>query len=396
MKILLLTTYPVSDPKHGGQLRVKNIMETYEACGHSVKIIGVCGSDHYQIEPGFLAFPGYSKLSTIHPNPFLMEDYVIGKLCLQEEYYKKLANLITDLPDVIQVEHPWLFEFAQKYINSSVKKIKLVYSSHNIEYELKKQILEKHFDQAFAIENSLLVKALEENAVHKSDAVSCVSVSDFNKIKSFRELDVFLAPNGVSPWSSHKANIRIANEISQGFKYALYCASAHPPNVEGFFNMLKGPFGSLKPDEKLVLVGDVGYSVGGDDRVHKSFKLAEKIIIAGRQSKKNLDALLDNAQCIILPITDGGGTNLKTAEAIYSNKPIVATTKAMRGFESFMNADGVWISDNEVEFKSNIRSAMALDSTKISRKNRDTVIWEKTLLKMPVMIENLFMENIDD
>jgi hypothetical protein len=31
-----------------------------------------------------------------------------------------------------------------------------------------------------------------------------------------------------------------------------------------------------------------------------------------------LEGLLDGAQCIVLPLTQGGGTNLKTAEALWS------------------------------------------------------------------------------
>src|SRR5690606_28273039 len=104
-----------------------------------------------------------------------------------------------------------------------------------------------------------------------------------------------------------------AERITQGYGYALFCASAHPPNMTGFFNMLGGGFGSLKPDERLIVAGGAGPEIIKDNRLKPSSKLAERLVVTGLVSQSCLAGLIDGATSIILPITQGGGTNLKTA-----------------------------------------------------------------------------------
>ena len=68
-----------------------------------------------------------------------------------------------------------------------------------------------------------------------------------------------------------------------------------------------------------------------------------------------LDGLIANATGIVLPLREGGGSNLKTAEALYSGLPLVATTVAMRGYETFRNMDGVIVADDAAAFAAGMR-----------------------------------------
>ena len=139
MNILTLCTYPIANPKHGGQLRVRNIVDRYRAAGHHVEVVGVLGSEAYESEPGFLAFPGVSRLATVIPNPFLMEDYATGRLFADDaQAYECLASLIRTKPDVVHVEQPWLFAFACQYIKSSAPTARIVYGSQNVEWRLRR------------------------------------------------------------------------------------------------------------------------------------------------------------------------------------------------------------------------------------------------------------------
>jgi hypothetical protein len=162
--------------------------------------------------------------------------------------------------------------------------------------------------------------------------------------------------------------------------------------VTGFFDMFGGGFGSLKPDEKLIVAGGAGYSIAGDIRVHQSSKLAEKVIVAGIVSQPCLEGLLDGAHCILLPLTQGGGTNLKTAEALWSGKNIVATSVAMRGFEKFKESTGVQIADNSTDFKRKLRIAMeaalpVLSAEEIEK--RKSVLWSGCLKPLVEVMSQL-------
>jgi glycosyltransferase involved in cell wall biosynthesis len=204
-----------------------------------------------------------------------------------------------------------------------------------------------------------------------------------------------LAPNGVKPWQLTEDGRKESVTITNGYMYALYCASAHPPNMTGFFNMFSGGFGSLKPDEKLVVAGGAGPAIAGDVRVHQSAKLAERVVVAGLVSQSCLEGLLDGANCIVLPLTQGGGTNLKTAEALWSGKYVVATTVAMRGFERFVGAHGVFIADDPIAFKRTLRQVMGLPPLTLSPVDveaRRTVLWDCCLKPLSGLLASLAAE----
>lgn len=393
MNILTLCTYPIANPMHGGQLRVRNIVDSYRAAGHRVEVVGVLGSEAYKTEAGFSAFPGLSQLATVIPNPFLMEDYAIGRFFAENaRAFERLSSEIRIKPDVVHVEHPWLFAFARQYLEHNAPSARIVYSSHNVEWRLKQEILSSYFDAGTAHQNAELIRDIEMAAIEGADAIVCVSESDAEWVMSQTVKPIVVAPNGVKAWQTTEAGRMEAASITQGLHYALYCASAHPPNMTGFFEIFGGGFGSLKPDEKIVVAGGAGYSIVGDVRVHQSAKLAEKVVVAGMVSQPCLEGLLDGATCIVLPLTQGGGTNLKTAEALWAAKHIVATTVAMRGFERFIGTRGVHLADDPTSFKRALRFAMESEPLRLSEQEiaeRRSVLWESCLDPLVPLIDNL-------
>lgn len=397
MKILFLCTYPIENPRHGGQLRVRNIVDVYRASGHDVEVRGVLGSEHYEAEVGFLPFPKIDDLNAIISKPFLMEDYAIGRLFAEDtKHYERLVSLIKSQPDAIHVEQPWLYAFARRYIESRKSNIKLVYGSQNIEWQLKRQILSSYIDTDSVSRNVELIKSIELEAINTANAIIAVSQTDHDWIRSRTEAIVVLAPNGVRPWFVTEEGCKQALRIIKGFDYALYCASAHPPNMTGFFDMFSEGFGSLKPDEKLVIVGGAGWAITKDVRLHHSPKLAEKIIVAGVVDQSCLEGLLEGAKCIVLPLTQGGGTNLKTAEALWAGKHIVATSIAMRGFEQYINSNGVHIADDPVSFKRKVRDSMCAETLKLTDEEiaeRKDVLWENCLVPLVKLMDNFDLNN---
>ncbi len=397
MNILILCTYPIKNPRHGGQLRVRNIVDTYCEAGNCVEVVGVLGSEQYDNEAGFLPCPSVTDMSRHISNPWLMEDYALGQLYAKENLlYRRLSALVQKIPNVIHVEQPWLFAFAVRYREEFAPKAKLLYGSQNIEYRLKREILRTYLGDEVAEKSATLIRQLEMEAVSGADAVICVSEEDVKWTNCYTDKPVVLAPNGVKPWQSNEEGRKEAATHAQGNAYALYCASAHPPNMTGFFNMFSGGFGSLKPDEKLIIAGGAGWSIAGDARVHQSPKLAEKVVVAGVVSQPCLEGLLDGAHCIVLPLTQGGGTNLKTAEALWAGKYVVATTVAMRGFERFIGSPGVFLADDSSAFKRALRLAMSSQPLEISPTDiefRSTVLWASCLKLLPDFLYSIVTES---
>ncbi len=368
-------------------------MDAYRTWGHDVQVLGVLGSSHYGAEDGFLAFPGELNLAKIVEPSFLLEDYAIGRLFeTDSRCYRKLSGLIHEAPEIIHVEQPWLVKFADRYKKEFATNAKILYGSQNIEHRLKGDILKQYVNLDLAEKLSLKVKRLEIDAIKISDAIICVSESDLIWVKEQADKPMVLAPNGVNPWGLSEAGSQKAKIHTKEYRYALYCASGHPPNLFGFFDMFGGGFGSLKPDERLVVAGGVGNLVFSDNRFIESAKLAERVLIAGQVDKLCLDGLLNSAHCIVLPLTMGGGTNLKTAEAILSCRYVVATSKAMRGFEHFIGAKGIFIADSRDEFKRALRLVMGLPALNLAESEvefRKSVLWENCLNTIPSLIDSI-------
>lgn len=384
MNILTLSTYPVDNPLHGGQHRLFNIVQAYRDAGHTVQAAGVLGSDQYPTAPGFVPYPGSAPLTQYIANPFLMDDWAIGELFATDaHYFKTLADAITMVPDLIHVEQPWLFKFATRFAKQHPnKKIKLIYGSQNIEHDMKFDIVKTYLgiDAAHAAQEKVLRCEIE--AITSADGICCVSQNDLDWTKLKTRAPCVLAYNGVKSRNTTDEGVAQANAVTGHKKFAVYCASAHPPNINGFFEMFGGGVGCIAPNELIVIVGGAGGHILGDARFAKTAGLAKACIAAGTVAESCLQGLLDTSHLNILPIRHGGGTNLKTAEALWSGKHIVATATALRGFESFSKSKGVVVADRPPEFLRAVRFAMAKPPNILSREEqvqRKSVLWSEAL-----------------
>jgi glycosyltransferase involved in cell wall biosynthesis len=82
---------------------------------------------------------------------------------------------------------------------------------------------------------------------------------------------------------------------------------------------------------------------------------------------------------VLLPISEGGGSNLKTAEALTLGKWVIATSISLRAFEAYAN-DGVIVANNPAEFRHAIRQVLQRPPAVISdgdRLARDALYWDR-------------------
>lgn len=393
-KILTISTYPFDEPAHGGQHRLANIVKRFRETGHDVQAIGVLGSEAYPPQIHFEPFPGAQALASVVKNPFLMEDYAIGKLFAKKQsFYEALARHVEGVPDAIHVEQPWMFEFAQLLISRSRwKKTRLIYGSANIEAPLKHDILSMYLDADAAKTGAALVQEVELSAVRNANSVVAVSESDGDWALANGAKRMLVARNGVVEREVDENGIREANLHSGVRKFALYCASAHPPNMTGFYHYFGRGSGCLAPSDRIVIAGGAGPHIVNDPKFPATGGLTRTCVSAGLVSEDCLAGLLDTAHVIILPLEHGGGTNLKTAEALWAGKHIVATPMAFRGFEHFADSEGVRIAGQPKEFLTALREAMAappLILSEAEQERRRSVLWESTLRELPEHVSSL-------
>lgn len=279
----------------------------------------------------------------------------------------KVELYLERIPDVVIFDHPWLWNEAKK-IKKMFPNCKIVHSSQNIEWELKQDLLAK-LDKDVSGKVISLVKELEIEIAKEVDLVLCVTESDKDWFVANGATNVIAANNGTT--------IKIA-QVESGVKYALTVGSGHPPNVAGSKKYLNDAVKWLPENSDLMFVGGMCDGLRGALGEERDDNKNSTIRFLGGRTNEELAKLIQSASVIVLPIPYGGGSNLKTAEALVSGRPIVGTTVSFRGFKEFMDADNVIVTDDVEEFHNAVINFCEKKIPTVKRKNIESLSWDST------------------
>lgn len=399
-KILLISTYPIIGAQTGGPLRVKALYENYQKVFTQVRHTAVFSRYHHPSDysPNDIAIKGDLAEKTRHEP--VTSDYLIGKAIYEDALLRKeVAEMLLNYkPDIIEIEQVFPYLGLRTLIKELGLKIKIVHSSHNIEYKMKEEILVRYNFPEEKIKSVVTeIRLAEEHLAREADLVAAVTKEDGDEILGMGAKSYVLARNGVfdkmatekalSKWQKYFTEQNIDD-------YAVFVASAHPPNMEGYKRMIGTAMGYLRPGQSIVLAGDVGTNIknGLDEYSVADVTCHRRTLFLGRLSDDDLSAVISLSKAMLLPITEGGGSNLKTAEAIISTKPVIATTKAMRSFQEYIALPTVSIADTGAGFKSSIAKIL---SNEPARLNHDEIkltrllLWSNCLKDLTKAVEKL-------
>jgi len=389
-KILVVSTYPIKNAQHGGQKRLAAIIEKYKESGNTVVNSAVYMNDFYQdADPDDIAvnWDNYVNRELAgYTSDLLLAEALAEDLDVKNKFKDALRKF---KPDFIHIEQPFLFKAIYDILaKESWWAGALIYGSQNIEYELKEYILENTPDPIdpkvikHATDN---VKELEIFAIKNADWSLACTESDAQTIKKHGAKNVYLAQNGID-------KTEISGDVSDTYrkkyltngveKIALFVGSGHPPNLSGYVKMIGFGIGFIPPEARIVVVGGVSDMINNHLNNVPNYIRAvydKRVQLLGRVSEENLTGLLSIADIILLPITEGGGSNLKTAEAIIADKKIVGTETAFRSFEQFIDLPNVYVANNAKDFKESI--VKAFDTTRKDRSQKEILISESALWK---------------
>lgn len=160
----------------------------------------------------------------------------------------------------------------------------------------------------------LLVRKSERLSVSMADMFICLSERDSNRVKELygKEADMII------PFAMNSQTVKRNNAKGS---YCLLFGPDSVPNYQGFQWFVKrvSPFLEIP-----TLVAGKGMDV------HKAEFESEKARVLGYVD--DLGDLYSRASCVAIPLFDGGGMKIKTAEALMHGKYIFGTDEAFSGY----------------------------------------------------------------
>lgn len=387
MKVLALSTYPVRVPVHGGQRRVHALGELYRRLGAQFETASVYTPHYKKSDVLPLDVPLGFGDRDLEGVPFV-DDLQAGAFAARTPagYSHFLRVIETYRPDVITVEQPFMAGLVARLRSEGrIPGVKVIYSSQNWEPPLKAAMLTQ---AGWPIADVDLIRRRTEDAemtaLQVADVVLAVSAGD---AAAYRQIDsekpVFIAPNGVAAPRRGAENPSLTG-LFEGRPIALFVGSAYPPNIDGFNRLLSDDgFFFVPPHKYFAICGGVCDPIFASPSYHKFVNAnSERVQFYPNISDDDLDVLKSNAHVFLLPILFGGGSNLKTAEALVSGKWVVTTTLAMRGFERFLNAPGVVVADTPAQFRKAVMRTLKEAPLRLSeaqQADRMELVWERAL-----------------
>lgn len=391
--VVFFTTYPIAQPRSGGQLRARALVDQYRAAGFEVVSIAVSEAGAFPRQeqgPTDLEFPlddprtfeGGERLP--HSN-----DLQAGRfLAADDRLFKRLCRSLPKRVDVFHLEQPFLLPAAKRLLAEG-RHAALVYGSQNVEAPLREAVCRQAGSDPTKVVAA--VDALEREAARLAELTLAVSEADGAELRRMGARNVVIAPNGIHAWKSTTADVARWRARLGGRRVALFVGSAHPPNAAGFVKAVGDTLGFVPPDCCIVAAGRVGQRLTEHYAATRYAPLAlARLHVTGEVSDADLAALKDLASISLLPIFEGGGSNIKTSEALLSGRPIIATSTSLRGFERFLPSPEVTIADTQAAFVAALREAFLRAEEPAARVGaRHELLWERTLAPVPAAVKTL-------
>lgn len=385
-KILLLATYPIKNPQHGGQKRVDALVRLYKKHFASVKFSAIFyGGFYSSYSKDDIALKGESR-KKIEVSPFT-GDLISGEALYKDTYArKKIIKLLTTYkPDIIEIEQTFPYAGLKKILSELNINPPIILSSHNIESDMKEEMLR---GMGMPVNDRVpVVKAigeLEKELTKRAQLVIAVTEEDATWHRANGAKKIVVAPNGIAPIKPTSSGVKYWNDYKKSHnvnRLVTFVAAAHPPNWNGFLAMVGKAVGFIPPDTKLLLAGSIADyfkdNVNNNEPLDNTFW--QRAVPVGRLSEERLAGLLASTDVLLLPIIEGGGSNLKTAEAILSGKKVVATNFAFRSYEQYLQLPNLFIADTAEEFQQAI--VRALNEPLKERTSDEKVLAQKVTWK---------------
>jgi glycosyltransferase involved in cell wall biosynthesis len=287
-----------------------------------------------------------------------------GTILRRPAWHQLLPSIHRDcanrIPDVIWVEHTYLFPLAVEMRNH-FPSAQIICNAHNVETALHSSMAANTFPssarQWVEIEGSI-VQHWERKMMNEADTVICCSEPDAVRFKDLigpHSASVKVIPNGVDTEYFHVCEPSISRP------QLLFAGTAgYAPNDDAVDWLIREIFPRVlesNPECQLVLAGRSAEKCWGHLRkVCRNLKIHSDV--------PDMRPLIADASICVVPLRSGSGTRLKILEAMSCGRALVST---QIGAEGIMGVAGThWLlADQAQEFADCVTNL--LDDTKRRR-----------------------------
>lgn len=256
-------------------------------------------------------------------------------------YQRVLSEQIRDKSAVI-VSHPWVYPTVKKEISKMNKKPLLIYDAHNVEYKIKRDILNSSVVGKYLTN---VVKNVEGDLVKDSDLVFVCSSDDAEGISSCYGPDkskILVIPNGASVQqitvlsSDEKKSLKDRLGFDNKPIAAFLASGGYAPNDDAAEYICRALAPEL-PMINFVFVGSVCNSVS--DKLDRT--IAPNVTLLGVVSDKEKGEILSCSDIALNPVIQGSGTNIKVFDYLSAGLPVITTPVGARGIDFIDGENGI-------------------------------------------------------
>lgn len=324
---VVLNDYDPFETIGGGATRIRGL---YEAVSEEAYVIMLCFSEDKALSRQEF-FNGRLLLIAVPKTP----DHARAEEYTRSLHHISVADLlaIREAPtnpvmtsvfgrlqrfcDMVICEHPYLVGLPQR------AGAKFVYSSHNYELGLKRQMLLGH-----PLEGLLLsdLAHAESFAVGCAELVVAVSEEDAKQFGAAFPLTgpIVVVPNGAAEPVPMAANL-----LPLSGQNAVFLGSAHMPNIEAA-QFVANVLAPSNPSVTFHIVGTACMALEA---------VGQNVVLWGVVDDEMKANILGRCDIGLNPMSSGSGSNVKVADYLKNGLYVLSTTFGARGYRDYVGDD---------------------------------------------------------
>jgi glycosyltransferase involved in cell wall biosynthesis len=360
MRILHLSTYPVTGELAGGSARLAAIVEEIGRTGAVSHVLAAVPPGHAARADAFetvLPLP-QDAFGAAEWQAVGYHDTLTGRAAAASPSYLDAAVAVAERfrPNVLWLEQPFLLAVVDA-IRRRLGRIPFVYSAANIEAPLKGALIDL-VPQHYRYPEPLIphVDTLERAAARAADLVVAISPADAEVMRGWGAANVVIAGNGSRMAAAAPSERSGTTGRPQADVKLFGCfGSAYWPNAEGLASVVRPSLAFLPPDARLVVAGRLGEAVRQSPAFAHGRTVNEaRMTDLGYLSQPDYLEFLGTVDAFVLPVFVGGGSSLKAADALATGKPVLMTRCTAVGYEDIIALDpgALVIADDPAGFRS--------------------------------------------